>query len=220
MVGARSGSAARQSKKHQFQQGPHTRNGVPGQFNSGRGGNGVNRCRLAQDMRHRPYSLAGPGEAAVQLAGPSTSRGRAGRQGPEGPTGLDTSRYRGLSKPVAASPPKPKASRARGLRFPPYRPRWTYLSGNHPLLPDCRPPIHRFRLRSGSAKPATGCRSRHRGVCSASGPRFRRFDPPSASSSRGVLVLPGGVRRRSGTWEVRFVSRPRAPHPAPSFRRL
>ena len=43
--------------------------------------------------------------------------------------------------------------------------------------------------------------------------------PPSASSSRGTLVCPGGVRRRPGAGGT-FIPRPQAPHPAPSFRRL
>ena len=42
-----------------------------------------------------------------------------------GPTGLDASRHRGLSKPIAASPPVPMASRARCWRLAPQRPRWT-----------------------------------------------------------------------------------------------
>ncbi len=45
----------------------------------------------------------------------------------------------------AASPPNPKASRARRLRFAPHRPRWTYLSGQHPSpVRASFHPIHRW----------------------------------------------------------------------------
>ncbi len=73
------------------------------------------------------------------------NRGRAGRQGPDGPTGLDASRHRGLSKSFdsAASPPNPKASRARCLnRFAPHRPRWCYRFRQPALR--VRSPSHRF----------------------------------------------------------------------------
>jgi hypothetical protein len=60
-----------------------------------------------------------------ELLPPARKRteGARGARGPDGPTGLDASRHRGLSKSLcrAASPPNPKASRARCLRFAPRR---------------------------------------------------------------------------------------------------
>src|SRR6185437_9288322 len=52
-------------------------------------------------------------------------------------------------------PPKPKASRARCLRFAPLRPRWTYRF-RHPSLARMRMPIHRWWARDGRGEPATG----------------------------------------------------------------
>jgi hypothetical protein len=48
----------------------------------------INACVIAR-------ILCGPAQAVVSLRPPPKSRGRAGRQGPEGPTGLDVSRYLG-----------------------------------------------------------------------------------------------------------------------------
>jgi len=55
--------------------------------------------------------------------------------------------------------------------------------------------------------------ARHRGVVSASGPRFRRFDPPSASSSRPVLVPAGGARCRPSARGTFPHARGRRRHP-------
>jgi hypothetical protein len=82
----------------------------------------------------RPHSLSGPGQAVFHLPFRRPRKGRAERQGHDGPTGLDASRHRGLSKSVllracGASEGCRKsavslASRARCLRLAPRRPRW------------------------------------------------------------------------------------------------
>jgi hypothetical protein len=60
-------------------------------------GNGGGR---ASDMRHRPYSLVGPGQALVGLqfrCSPKTEGARDALD-PVGPTDLDASRHRGMLK--------------------------------------------------------------------------------------------------------------------------
>jgi hypothetical protein len=75
-------------------------------------------------MRHRPYSLSAPGRPSPDRAHPRKNEGARNAKGPNGPTGLDASRHRGLSKSSAPPSPfgfgaasrkstKPMASRAR-----------------------------------------------------------------------------------------------------------
>ena len=95
------------------------------------------RCRISDSHASSPVFFVRPrvGRSPIPLALEKETEGARDAKGPDGPTGLDASRHRGLSKSdIAASPPSPKASRARCLRFAPRsRPRWTYLSGNPPL---------------------------------------------------------------------------------------
>jgi hypothetical protein len=86
----------------------------------------------------KPYSISFP-------RGPETKcEGARDAKGPEGPTDLDASRHRGLSKSDrAASPPDPRRP-ARGVsRLAPHRPRWTDLSGAASFEGEA--PFHRWR---------------------------------------------------------------------------
>jgi hypothetical protein len=47
---------------------------------------------------HRPYSLPAPGTPSPNFAPPFKNEGARNAKGPGGPTGLDASRHRGLSK--------------------------------------------------------------------------------------------------------------------------
>jgi hypothetical protein len=94
---------------------------------------------LSSRRASSPVFFTAPGRPSLidRRAAPKKSRGRAGRQGPDGPADLDTSQHRGVLKSVlpafalasfggqAASPPNPRRP-ARGVwRFAPPRPRWT-----------------------------------------------------------------------------------------------
>jgi hypothetical protein len=94
--------------------------------------------------RRNPFRLRSD-ELRRLSAHPRENRGRAGRQGPDGPTDLDASQHRGMLKSFVrlrserATTGKPQvrqdtlASRARCvLKSPPRRPRWTNLSGIPP----------------------------------------------------------------------------------------
>ncbi len=140
-------------------------------------------------------------------------RGRAGRQRVQGalkftqcaqtkmlgPTGLDTSRHRGVTPsfaPRGASKGKPrgafrasqglrksaspKASRARCLRFAPHGPRWTYLSGDPPLLANWKAAYPPLSGPGRAGKPVTGCRRRRHGAQwrAAGAPGHMRLGPP------------------------------------------
>ena len=86
------------------------------------------RARTGPDMRHRPYffarrrvrlssnSIRRPNEGARDAKGPGASKFTPNAQTKMlGPTGLDASRHRGVSKPNCRKSAKPKASRARCL---------------------------------------------------------------------------------------------------------
>ena len=158
--------------------------------------------------RHRPYSLCGAGYAVVSCPRVlGKTEGARDAKGPrDGPAGLDTSRHRGLSNPVvAASPPSPMASRARCLRFAPQRPRWTYLSGNPPLLSDCQAAYPPLWAQVGAGKPVTGCRRPP-----SRGPVARGWRAGTSAASTA-----GPSRRISERHVI-----PRPPLPAPYLKML
>ena len=86
------------------------------------------------------FALAGFG--ATSRRSRIKTEGARDAVGSTGPTGLDASRHRGLSKSCsAASPPVPWRP-ARGVyRFAPHRPRWTYPFRPPPLRQDTYPPL-------------------------------------------------------------------------------
>jgi len=91
-------------------------------------------------------------------------RARGTLSGPNGPTGLDASRRRGLSgaelPQVRSVPERPARS---VYRFAPQRPRWTSISGN-PSLPFgiVRPPHHRSRPAGWAGRDVRGLDRRAR----------------------------------------------------------
>jgi hypothetical protein len=140
---------------------------------------------------HRPYSLVGAGCAlASPVAATLKARTEGARDaaGPRGPTGLDASRHRGLSKLIV-----PQVRRSLGvpravfLRFAPHRPRWTYLSGTVPLLANWQaayPPLSGPGRRCG---PVTGCKRD-----AITGPRGAR----SARRDHAAWTAGWGISRR------------------------
>src|SRR5665213_3769808 len=111
---------------------------------------GFARCRSRPGMTNKRASLPVFFERRrvrripILTAALEKYRGRAGRQGPDGPADLDASRHRGLSKSdSAASPPFPWRPARGVLRFAPPRPRWTsrFRRPAFPLELE-GPPIH------------------------------------------------------------------------------
>jgi hypothetical protein len=90
---------------------------------------------------HHPYSLR-PRGGRSPLPLPRRTEGARDARGPGGPTGLDASRHRGLSKSdSAASPPFPRRP-ARGVyRFAPRRPRWSSVRHATPSRGRNTPPL-------------------------------------------------------------------------------
>ena len=141
-----------------------------------------------------------------------------------GPTGLDTSRHRGVTPsfaPRGASKGKPrgafrasqglrksaspKASRARCLRFAPHGPRWTDLSGDPPLL------IELEGRLSTALGPRSGRQTCDRLPVSAiTGPRGAR------QARRDTC----GLDRRALASHLRCKVIPRPPLPAPRLKML
>jgi hypothetical protein len=115
------------------------------------------RCASARQANAPPPVLFG--RRRVRLHSnppPGKNRGRAGRQGSRrtrGPRRLATSRLAEVRN--AASPPKPKASRARCLRLAPHRPRWTSHFRRPSLRKSAYPPL---LAQADSGMPVTGCR--------------------------------------------------------------
>ncbi len=88
----------------------------PGQFFFGVASGASRRQDMRQDMRHRPYSLCGPGEAVVPclaFSPPSSNGGRAERRGPQQPRSLcvigELDSQRVSHHEVAGSPGAPRA---------------------------------------------------------------------------------------------------------------
>jgi len=164
-------------------------------------------CRIEFRRASSPVFFTAPGRPSPFCcrAAPKKNRGRAGRQGPDGPADLDASRHRGLSKSdSAASPPFPRRPARGVLRFAPPRPRWTSRF---------RRPASPLEL-AGRLSTAVGpgrvrracdrCRSRHHGA------RRRAVGAPGR----------GGLDRRLGD-RRRISSAPnRPPPPAPRQKTL
>ena len=165
-------------------------------------------CQTAgQPTLRRPYSLRRRVRRGLKLESrrPERNRGRAGRQRScwtHGPRRLATSRLVEVLV-SAASPPNPKASRARRLRLAPHRPRWTDLFRRSLAL---EAPIHRSQAQVGTGK-----------TC----------DRPPAPAITGAQWRAAGAPGRSGldrrVGKARAASPtlpPRPPLPAPCLETL
>ena len=131
---------------------------------------GFARCRSRPGMTNKRASLPVFFERRrvrripILTAALEKYRGRAGRQGPDGPADLDASRHRGLSKSdSAASPPFPWRP-ARGvsglLRL---APGGLPVSGGPPFLSNWKVRLSTAVGPGGAWQPMTGCRPRRHG---------------------------------------------------------
>jgi hypothetical protein len=93
-------------------------------------------------VQNRPYSWRRRVRRSPLPLPPKSTEGARDAKGPGGPTGLDASRHRGLSKSdSAASPPFPRRP-ARGVyRFAPRRPRWSSVRHATPSQGRNTPPL-------------------------------------------------------------------------------
>ena len=170
--------------------------------------------------RHRPYFLVGAGDAvSCLLRCPEEPRARGTPRVPGaskftqnaqtrtlGPAGLDTSRHRGLSKPVEPQVRQVRWRPARGVfRFAPQRPRWTDPL-RRPLLflRIARPPIHRCGPKWCPA------------LLTMPG-RHRQWGPVARGWRAGTSC---GFNRRALVSHLRHQVIPRPPLPAPHLKML
>jgi hypothetical protein len=160
LVGCPSGQRSKASKKHQFQQRRHSGKGGSGSMASGAGREpGLIGADFAADMRHRPYFLCERRVRSSSLTThPRQAEGARDALGPGARKFTQVCANR-CSDPRASTPRDIEAYRspynrksavlwrpARGVcRSAPYRPRWSYLSGN-----PCSPFGLRGRLTTAS----------------------------------------------------------------------
>ena len=157
-------------------------------------------------MRKRPCFLPAPGRPSLEISGSPQSEAARNAKGPYGPTRLDASRHRGLSKQLETQVHQTNGvPRAVFVRFAPRRSRWetrsfaapvtdaTTLHRRTPATRPACPDRHALGLPGRQGVLACGLHAGLDAAWTAGRDKWRRisnapYRPPRPASASGVLI--------------------------------